>query len=86
MTLLPAKIVAVVHTGDQYQVVVRIEMKYQGSFNNLAFGENKAFTGSYRNGSAESCLSSRSALRGGPGPSSLDDPAISGQEPSLRPA
>ena len=50
MTLLPAKIVAVVHTGDQYQVVVRIEMKYQGSFNNLAFGENKPFTGSYRNG------------------------------------
>jgi hypothetical protein len=45
MTLVSAKVVAVERTGDQYQVVVRIQTKYRGSFNNLAFGENKPFTG-----------------------------------------
>jgi hypothetical protein len=49
MTLVSAKVVAVEHTGDQYQVVVRIQTKYRGSFNNFAFGENKPFTGSHRN-------------------------------------
>jgi hypothetical protein len=47
MTPVPAKVLAVEKTGDRYQVVVRIETTYRGSFNTLAFGENKPFTGSW---------------------------------------
>jgi hypothetical protein len=50
MTLVPAKVLAVQKSGDRYQVIVRIETKYRGSFNTLAFGENKPFTGSYHEG------------------------------------
>jgi hypothetical protein len=48
MTPVPAKVLAVEKNGDRYQVIVRIETKYRGSFNTLVFGENKPFTGSYR--------------------------------------
>ena len=42
---IPAKVLAVDKQGDQYNVIVRIGLaKYRGSFNTLAFGENKPFT------------------------------------------
>jgi hypothetical protein len=51
MTAIPAKVVAVDRQSDQYRVIVRIGLaKYRGSFNTLAFGENKPFTGSCHNG------------------------------------
>jgi hypothetical protein len=50
MTPVPAKVLAVEKAGDRYQVVVRIKTKYRGSFNTLAFGEIKPFTGSYHDG------------------------------------
>jgi len=51
MTPIPAKVLAVDKQGDQYNVIVRIGLaKYRGSFNTLAFGENKPFTGSCHNG------------------------------------
>jgi hypothetical protein len=51
MTPIPAKVLAVDKQGDQYNVIVRIGLaKYRGSFNTLAFGEHKPFTGSCHNG------------------------------------
>jgi hypothetical protein len=51
MTPIPAKVLAVDKQGDQYNVIVRIGLaKYRGSFNTLAFGENKPFTGLCHNG------------------------------------
>ena len=50
MTPVSAKVVAVEKHGDRYQVIVRIEVKYRGSFNTFLFGENKPLTGSYRDG------------------------------------
>ena len=45
MTPIPAKVFAVDKQGDQYNLIVRIGLaKYRGSFNTLAFGENKPFT------------------------------------------
>jgi hypothetical protein len=43
---IPAKVLAVDKQGDQYNVIVRIGLaKYRGSFNTLAFGENKPSIG-----------------------------------------
>ncbi|MBV8815306.1 MAG: hypothetical protein JO271_12520 [Verrucomicrobia bacterium] len=50
MTTLPAKVTAVDQIGDQYHVVVQITTKYRGSFNTLAFGEVKPYSGSLNDG------------------------------------
>jgi hypothetical protein len=50
MTSLPAKVVAIEERGFQYQVVVQITTKYRGSFNTLAFGEIKPYSGSLKDG------------------------------------
>ena len=48
MTSLPAKVIAIEQRGDQYQVIVQISTKYRGSFNTLAFGEIKPYSGSLK--------------------------------------
>jgi hypothetical protein len=50
MNSLPAKVTAVEKRGDQYQVIVQISKKYRGSFNTLAFGEIKPYSGSLKDG------------------------------------
>ena len=50
MSPIAAKVTAIGKRGDQYQVVVQISPKYQGSFNTLAFGETKPQMGSLRHG------------------------------------
>ena len=50
MTSLPAKVIAIEKRGDQYQVIVQIGTKYRGSFNTLAFGEIKPYTGALKDG------------------------------------
>jgi len=50
MTLIPAKVIASEKRGDQYQVIVQISTKYRGSFNTLAFGEVKPYSGSLKDG------------------------------------
>ena len=50
MTSLPAKVSAVEKRGDQYQVIVQISTRYRGSFNTLAFGDIKPYSGSLKDG------------------------------------
>jgi hypothetical protein len=50
MTSLPAKVVAIEERGVQYQVAVHITTKYRASFNTLAFGEIKPYSGSLKDG------------------------------------
>jgi hypothetical protein len=50
MTSIPAKVVALEARASQYQVVVRITTKYRGSFNTLAFGDIKPYSGSLKDG------------------------------------
>ena len=50
MTALPAKVIALEKPGEQYQVIVQISTKYRGSFNTLAFGEIKPYSGSLKDG------------------------------------
>ena len=50
MTSIPANVIAIEKRGDQYQVIVQINTKYRGSFNTLAFGEIKPYSGSLREG------------------------------------
>jgi hypothetical protein len=50
MSSIPAKVVAMEERGDQYQVIVQISTKYRGSFNTLAFGEIKPYSGSRKDG------------------------------------
>jgi hypothetical protein len=50
MTSLPAHVIAIEKRGDQYQAVVQISTKYRGSFNTLAFGEIKPYSGSLKDG------------------------------------
>jgi hypothetical protein len=50
MSSIPAKVVAMEERACQYQVVVQITNKYRGSFNTLAFGEIKPYSGSLKNG------------------------------------
>ena len=42
--------IAVEQIGDQCHVVVQIAAKYRGSFNTLAFGEIKPYSGSLKEG------------------------------------
>jgi hypothetical protein len=48
MTPVLAKVTAVEKRGDQYQVIVEISRRYRGSFNTLAFGEIKPYSGSLK--------------------------------------
>jgi hypothetical protein len=50
MTSLPAKVIAIEKRGDEYQVIVQISTKYRNSFNTLAFGESKPYSGSLNDG------------------------------------
>jgi hypothetical protein len=50
MISLPAKVIAIEKLGHQYQVVVQINTRYRGSFNTLAFGEIKPYSGSLKDG------------------------------------
>jgi hypothetical protein len=51
MTTLPAKVIAIEKRDDQYfQVIIQISTKYRGSFNTLAFGEIKPYSGSLKDG------------------------------------
>jgi hypothetical protein len=50
MTSLPAKVTAIEKLSDQYHVIVQINNKYRGSFNTLAFGEVKPYSGSLKDG------------------------------------
>jgi hypothetical protein len=50
MTSIPAKVIAIEKRGDQYQVIVQINTRYRGSFNTLAFGEIKPYSGSLNAG------------------------------------
>jgi hypothetical protein len=50
MTLLPAKVIAIEKRGGQYQVIVQISTRYRGSFNTLAFGDIKPYSGSLKDG------------------------------------
>jgi hypothetical protein len=50
MTALPAKVIALEKPGGYYQAIVQINMKYRGSFNTLAFGEIKPYSGSLNAG------------------------------------
>jgi hypothetical protein len=50
MTSLPAKVIAIEKRDNRYQVVVQINTRYRGSFNTLAFGEIKPYSGSLKHG------------------------------------
>ncbi len=50
MTPILAKVTAVEKRAEQYQVIVQITGKYRGSFNTLAFGETKPYSGSLKDG------------------------------------
>ncbi|MBV8812878.1 MAG: hypothetical protein JO271_00180 [Verrucomicrobia bacterium] len=50
MTTLPARVIAVEKRGDQHHVIVQIGAKYRGSFNTLAFGEIKPYSGFLKDG------------------------------------
>ena len=50
MSSIPAKVVAMDERACQYQVVVQITNKYRGSFNTLAFGDIKPYSGSLKDG------------------------------------
>jgi hypothetical protein len=50
MTSLAANVIAIEKRADQYQVIVQISAKYRGSFNTLAFGEVKPYSGSLKDG------------------------------------
>jgi hypothetical protein len=47
---LPAKVTAIEKLSDQYHVIVQIGTRYRGSFNTLAFGEVKPYSGSLKDG------------------------------------
>ena len=50
MTTLPAKVTAIEKLSDQYHVIVQINTKYRGSFNTLAFGDVKPYSGALKDG------------------------------------
>jgi hypothetical protein len=50
MNTLPAKVIAIEKRGDLYQVIVQMGIKYRGSFNTLAFGDIKPYSGSLKDG------------------------------------
>src|SRR5260221_10422091 len=54
MTRLPAKVLSNEKRGDQYCVIVEIEVSnFRRSFNSLQFGDQIPFSGSCRNGTLE---------------------------------
>jgi hypothetical protein len=50
MTRLPAKVIAIEKPDDHYQAIGQISTKYRASFNTLAFGEIKPYSGSFKDG------------------------------------
>jgi hypothetical protein len=51
MTSLPAKVIAIERRGDRYfQAIIQIGPKYKGSFNTLAFGDIKPYSGGLKDG------------------------------------
>jgi hypothetical protein len=50
MTSLAAKVIAIEKRGGQHQVIVQISTRYRGSFNTLAFGDIKPYSGSLKDG------------------------------------
>ena len=50
MTSLAAQVIAIEKRAERYQVIVQIGTKYRGSFNTLAFGEIKPYSGSPKDG------------------------------------
>jgi hypothetical protein len=48
MTPVLAKVTAVEKRGDRYQVIVQIGRRYRGSFNTLAFGQIRPYSGSLK--------------------------------------
>jgi hypothetical protein len=50
MRALTAKVIALEKLGNHYQAIVHIMTKYRGSFDTLAFGEIKPYSGSLKNG------------------------------------
>jgi hypothetical protein len=65
MTSLPAKVIAIEKRGDQYQVIVQISTKYRGSFNALAFGQIKPYSGSLKDGRLDLIYYQNPALNAG---------------------
>jgi hypothetical protein len=54
MTRLPGKVLSNEKRGDQYCVIVEIEVSnFRRSFNSLQFGDQIPFSGSYRDGKLE---------------------------------
>jgi hypothetical protein len=43
-------LIATEKLSDQYHVIVQINTKYRGSFNTLAFGEVKPYSGALKDG------------------------------------
>jgi len=51
MTSLPAKVIAIERRGNQsFQAIIQIGPKYRGSFNTLAFGDIKPYSGALKDG------------------------------------
>jgi hypothetical protein len=50
MTPIVATVTAIEKRGNQYRVIVQISPKYRGSFNTLAFGEVKPYSGLLKDG------------------------------------
>ena len=56
---------AIEKRSDQYQVIVQISTKYRGSFNMLAFGEIKPYSGSLKDGRLDLVYHRDPGLRAG---------------------
>jgi hypothetical protein len=65
MTWRPAKVIAIEKPDDQYQAIVEISTKYRGSFNTLAFGEIKPYSGSLKDGRLDLVYYRDPGLNGG---------------------
>jgi hypothetical protein len=65
MTSLPAKVIAIEERNEQCQVIVQISTKYRGSFNTLAFGEIKPYSGSLKDGRLDLIYYRDPGLNGG---------------------
>ena len=51
MTSLPAKVIAIERRGNlSFQAIIQIAPKYRGSFNTLAFGDIKPYSGALKDG------------------------------------
>ena len=65
MSPIHAKVTAIEKRGDRYQVIVQISTKYRGSFNTLAFGEIKPYSGSLNEGRLDLIYYRDPGLNGG---------------------